>query len=234
MPDANTPEIPVKQSEINKKPNVLWRAFTVNPKMFSIENLSRPLFPGTSAQDDPNRMIDGNERGVYISTNRTMVEAAYAHASRGLSVEAPKYNDGYSIATKIALPQCGIVVRIDTKELAIRKPKITSVLQGVYNNGFEGDEYIIDEVPSKNYQVVKLILSRWANDSEQFTVDVPDAKPGELKAALEKIQKEFSVREQSAKKFAAFLASLNPQQRLNEIIVKREWQKYQDANKPTN
>ena len=69
-------------SEIEQKPQTLYRAFTVDPKDLSVESLRQPLIPGASAQDDPTRIGDGNERGVYMSTNRTMVEAAYAHTSK--------------------------------------------------------------------------------------------------------------------------------------------------------
>lgn len=233
MEEPVTTEVPIT-IEAEQKPETLWRAFTVDPRNLSTENLHQPLIPGTSAEDDPSRIGDGNERGVYMSTNRTMIEAAYAHTSKGLSVPAPRFSDHGSITDKVTLPQCGVIVEVDTKNLPIRKPNIIPVLRGHYNNGFQGNEYIADVVPPENYKVVCLVLSRYPNDSERFVVDVPDTKPENLKGALEKIQAEFEVRKQEATKFANFLESMNPRQRLDDFRVRTKWQQYQEANRPSN
>jgi hypothetical protein len=230
MEEPVTTEVPII-SETEQKPKTLWRAFTVDPRNLSTESLHQPLVPGSSAEDDPKRIGDGNERGVYMSTNRTMVEAAYAHTSKGLSVTAPRFSDHGLITDKVTLPQCGVIVEIDTKNLPIRKPNIIPALQGHYNNGFQGDEYITETVPPENYRVVCLVLSRFANDSERFIVDVPDSKPETVKNALEKIQTEFEVRKQAANKFVSFLESMDSRQRLNDFDVRRKWQQYQEENR---
>lgn len=231
MAEPGINETPTIKLEVEQKPQTLYRAFTVDPRKLTVENLHQPLVPGTSAEDDPTRIGDGNERGVYMSTNRTMVEAVYAHTSRGLSVTSPRFNDHGSITDKVTLPQCGIIVEVNTNNLPIRKPKIIPVLQGHYNNGFSGDEYIANIVPPENYKVVGLVLSRYPNDSERVAVDVSDTEPEKLKSAIEKIQKEFAVREQAAKEFSTFISSLDPRLRLNDFAVKRKWQQYQEANK---
>ncbi len=167
-----------------------------------------------------------------MSTNRTMVEAAYAHTSCGLFIPSSRFNDNGSIDSRIILPQCGVIVEIDTKGLVIRKPIIIPVLQGHYNNGYAGDEYIADSVPPEKYRVVRLVLSRWANDSERLVVDIENNSPDSLRGGIEKIQKEFGLREQAAIEFAAFIETLDPSQRLNDFIVRRKWNQYLETKKP--
>jgi len=220
--------------EIEKKPAILWRAFTVDPRNLTPESLRLPLVPGTSKQDDPTRVADGNELGVYMSTNRTMVEAAYAHTSLGLRVEVPKSNYGVFVNDIITLPQCGIIVQVDTENLNIRKPKITPALRGHYNNGFEGDEYIADEVPPQNYVVTRLVLSRWANDNDREVVDIENPNdPEQVQLAIVKVQQEFQKREQTAQEFARFLNGLEPSQRYNEFNLKRKWQEHLNSIAPS-
>jgi hypothetical protein len=207
--------------ELDQKPKVLWRAFTIDPNGLSVELLSRPLVPGSSAEDDPSRMGDGNERGVYMSTNRRMVEAAYAHTSLGLAIDAPTFNDRGSIVQRVTLPQCGLVVRVNTDGLPIRKPVIIPKLQGHYNNGFEGDEWIADQVPPENYRLVALILSRWANDSERLKIEIEESSLEQVGSAMKRIRGEFQEWENTARRFVVLIESLTPQQRMNEWMVNK-------------
>ena len=223
MAEPGSYELSAKDLEIERKPKTLWRAFTVDPRELTIESLHRPLTPGTSMQEDPHRLGEGNEIGVYMSTNRNMVEAAYAHTSKGLLLSSPRHNDNGSTVEGVTLPQCGIVVEVDTKDLPIRNPKITPALQGHYNNGFEGDELIANVIPPENYRVVRLVLSRFANDNQKLTVDIPDKNPETIQTAIDKIKIEFAKREQSAKEYVSFLETLNPNQRLDSYILKRKW-----------
>lgn len=215
--------------ETEQKPEILWRAFTVDPRTLTVYTFSQVLIPGTSVEDGIEKG-NGNEYGVYMSTNRRMVETAYS--SKGLPVPAPRFNDNGSIVDWVTLPQCGVIVEVDTKGLSIRKPKMTSALRGVHNNGFEGDEYIADEVPAQNYKVVRLILSRAANDADQISIDVEGSNEEQIQQAIEKVQKGFQLREQQAKEYIAFLNTLDPGQRLNDWIVKSKWQQYLEAKKP--
>ncbi len=219
-------EVPVKV-ESDNRPDVLWRAFTMDPRSLTLFSFRQPLVPGTSAEDDPNRIADGNERGVYMSTNRKMVETAYAHTSLGLGIQVPHFKDHGSLTNKIALPQCGVVVKIDTKHLAIRKPVIIPSLLAHYNNGFEGDEYIADTVPEGNYQVVRLVLSRWAHDAECLVVDVENPNdPIIMQKTIETIQNAFQQREEEAQRFAAFLKTQEPNLRMNEHLLMKKWLQY--------
>ncbi|NQV00114.1 MAG: hypothetical protein HQ538_05200 [Parcubacteria group bacterium] len=188
--------------------------------------MQETLVPGTVNEDDPTRIGDGNELGVYMSTNPHMVEAAYAKGGGGRThIDVPEYHDGRTIVDRITLPSCGIMVEVDTNELKIRPPKIISSLQGVYNNGFEGDEWIADEIPSEHYKPVKLILSRWANDNQAFQLTIDDQSPEGLQSAIETIKEEFAQRQAAALEYKQFLESLNDKQRQNHFLIKSRWKK---------
>lgn len=211
-------------------PESLWRAFSVDPSKLSIYSLSQTLRPGTIDPNDPTKIGDGNELGVYMSTNRSMVEYAYAHTSRNISVTCPRYDDRGSMTNKITLPQCGVVVEVHTKGLDVREPYIKPSLQGHYNNGFEGRELIADAVPRENFSVRKLILSRYANDSQTFVVDVADpATHHAIEKAVSIIQAEFNRRKSGAEEFAKFLEGLTQEQRSKYLSWRRAWQEHLES-----
>ena len=100
-------------------------------------------------------VIDGNEYGVYMSDNLSMVEASYGKV----------YNDGLELENnilinnqRILIPAIAIIYKINTNNLDIRKPQITASLNGVYNNGFEGNEWICDKIPADNYEIYKVTI----------------------------------------------------------------------------
>lgn len=98
---------------------------------------------------------DGNEYGIYMTDNPYMVEAAYGNPEgRGRPINSKIRFDMQT--ETVDIPAIGITYRIDTNGLDIRRPWISRLLQGVYNNGFEGDEWIADKVPSSNYTIEKI------------------------------------------------------------------------------
>ena len=214
--------------ESGNKPEKLYRGFTVNPEALSLQMLKQELVPGTVNEDDPTKIGDGNEIGVYMSTNSTMVESAYTHSR--VSITVPRYNDRGGITNFITLPACGIVVEVDTSNLAVRPPKITKTLQGVYNNGFQGDEWIADTVPKEAYRVTKLMLSAHANDVNKVVLDINGFNDEQMLEAINTIKNEFSNRKQEALKFKTFLESLPERERLNEFFLKRKYEKYKQNN----
>jgi len=209
------------KSELPKK---LYRAFTINPSKLSVEKLKETLIPLNANGSDPTKISDGNELGVYMSTNEQMVEKAYASGcGTNIAIKCPKFHDGYTLVDHIKLPSCGIILEIDTKNLDIRKPEITPYLQGIYNNGFQGDEWIADAIPANHYKVKKFILSRFANDSERFETEVAD---NNIEEAMDLIKTEFQKRKEAALKYKEFLESIPEQARINGYGLKRKWQKY--------
>ncbi len=225
--DVN-PEAGKQISETETRPKVLYRAFSVDPRKLSPDFFNKPLMPGRVNKDDPTKIGDGNELGVYMSTNRIMSETAYASTNiPGLSIKTEKFNDRGVITDLVEVPVCGVILEIDTKGLDIRKPKIRPELQGVYNNGFDGDEWIADRIPPENYKVIRLKLSTHPNDARKFLVDIDNTNSESLPNGIVQIQKEFNSRYEKAQSFSNFIESLTPQDRRNQFIVSRKWQELQ-------
>lgn len=210
------------------RPDLLYRAYTVNPKNLSLEMFAKPLVPGSQSVDDPTRIGDGNERGVYMSTNPDMVETVYASGGRveGNHIITPRYNDRGGQSNLVVLPVCGVVLEIDTKELDIREPKMIPALIGHYNNGFEGYEWIADEITPQHYKLKKLVFSTHPNDKDRKVIDVTEASDEEKQEVIKKIRAEFEKRQEEALKFKGFLEGLDPKDRMNEFVLKRKWEQY--------
>ncbi len=212
--------------ESEKRPEKLFRAFTVSPEQLTLETLRSVLKPGTVSQDNPTKVHDGNELGVYMSTNQKMVESCYAVGGLGTtSMDVPKHMGSRGLEQQIVLPSCGIVLEIDTKNVKIRKPQITGYLKGVYNNGFEGDEWIADSVAPEDYKVVKLILSRWANDKNEISVPIADNSDEELNKVIGIIKEKYQTYKSEAEKLKHFLETLNERERLSYLLVRERWEK---------
>lgn len=214
------------EKEQERKPEKLYRAFTINPEELSLEKLREDLVPGNVNEKDPTKIGDGNELGVYMSTNQLMVEKNYSYGTNG--IEAPKHSIQYGgQMAYIKLPTCGIVYEIDTNGIDIRKPQIRPELQGVYNNEFEGDEWIADKVPGKNCKVNKLILSVYANDQKRVELDVSGMDEQELQKAINLIKEKFDEKKAEALKFKEFLEGLSERERLaNYMSLNAKYDNY--------
>ena len=199
----------------------------MHPNQLTNEKLRETLKPGTQAADDPTRIGDGNELGVYMSTNPTMVEQVYAHGGKlaGLSIPVARYKDRQGgMHMGIQLPSCGVVCEIDTTGLSIREPKMIQALEGHYNNGFQGHEWIADNIPPDHYKIRKLTLSDHPHDKRQIIIDVEHSTPEALDDAIERIQQEFKQREREARIFKEFMDSLSDHERFNSYIWEKKWQ----------
>jgi hypothetical protein len=206
--------------ENEKKPEKLYRGFVVSPEDLSLEFLRKPLVVGTSA-------VGGdNEIGVYMSTNPRMVEQAYGAGNSLASMQCPKYDTGRGIRDYIELPGCGVIVEIETRDLEIRKPKIAPVWQGHYNNGFEGNEWIADNVPTDSFKIKKLTLARAPNDREGFSIELQNSTEEEINLAIEKIKAEYAKKKQEASRYRDFLESLPEATRLSGLRLKMKWEEY--------
>jgi hypothetical protein len=215
------------EQEKKPRPKKLYRGFTAHPLDITAEALVlQPLVQGDSKD---NTDTARNEDGVYMSTNPAMVEASYLHgfSDKRLLIEVPQYDSGRGTVPYIQLPSVGIMFEITTTDLDIRPPEMTPELMGVYNNGWEGDEWIADEVPPENHFVIKLVLSRTHNDSEQLKVPIDPNDPKSLEDGVRVIQEEFKKREAEAQEFAEFLETLPSHQRMQERTWRRIWQEKQ-------
>lgn len=99
---------------------------------------------------------DGNEYGVYMSDNETMVDQVYSNPGRGDGdiIEGVK-PFGYD-KIKLRRPALGVKYEISSDGLDIREPYITPSLKGHYNNGYIGREWIADEIPEGQYRVASI------------------------------------------------------------------------------
>ena len=219
------------------KPEKLYRAYTLNPEDLSVEKFQEILVPMNVNEKDPTKVNDGNELGVYMSTNENMVKYAYSDGIafiEDLHIEAPRHNDGRGIVNYIKLPSCGVIVEVDTKNLSIKKPEITQYLQGVYNNGFEGDEWIADKIPPSNYKVKKLILNIGSSGLDKIEIEVDGLDNQKLKEAIEFIKNKFNQKKQEAILYKKFLESISERERMsNKFYLESKWKKYQEENKET-
>lgn len=131
----------------------------VGPEFFE-----RDLIPGSSSSDPEGNVTigDGNEYGVYMSDNQAMVRAAYSRPRSGEPIaEGPVFTaPNGSPQSRVTMPAVGIEYTISTDGLDIRKPRITTALEGHYNNGFGGSEWIADSVPTDKYTISGLRLGR--------------------------------------------------------------------------
>lgn len=214
-----------------ERPEKLYRGITINPADLSIDRLREILVPGNLNEEDPTKIGDGNELGVYMSTNPRVAEWAYGRGGAGMSyIDVPEYNSSRGLKKSIQLPSCGILYEIDTNGLNIRPPEITSHLQGVYNNDFEGDEWIADEVPPEFYKVLQLSLSVHSNDQDKILIKVNGMADEDLQIAIDKIKEKFAKKKTEVIKFKQFLESLDEKQRKNNFLVERLWKKNLENN----
>lgn len=144
------------------KPEFLYRGIIVNEKVLK----EKPVYgvdltpPNPPKYDEQGRKIvgDGNEYGVYMSDYKEVATEAYANVSIN---DGTPLNSNIRIgdrALRIAVPAVGIVYKISTNNLDVHKPWITSTLQGHYNNGYMGDEWIAEKIPVENYRIEKVVV----------------------------------------------------------------------------
>lgn len=113
---------------------------------------------------------DGNEYGIYMSDNRQMVLDVYSNSrSTGNLLTNTKIG-----LDPITIPAIGIAYQIDTRNVVIRKPRLYK-FESLNNNGYIGDEWIADRIPSDSYQIIRVrIGSDYLHPSEDIDVTNPN------------------------------------------------------------
>lgn len=152
----------MNQEKISNKPNILYRGVVISyDKLddFDLEgDLVVPYEPIIDGKGEKT-VFDGNEYGVYMTTNQRMVYDVYGNVHGGGKPVQKNLTIG-DRRIPIAIPDIAISYEIDTDGVSIRQPKITSVLAGHYNNGFSGEEWIADEVPNDKYKVTRVRIGK--------------------------------------------------------------------------
>ncbi len=218
-------------NEKEKRPQKLYRAFTINPEELSFEKFRETLTPININENDQTKVNDGNELGVYMSTNENMVKSYGQNDAfvENLHIKTPVYNNGYGNTSYIKLPSCGVIIEVNTNNLPIKKPEITAQLQGVYNNGMEGDEWIADAIPATNYRVKRLTLNVGEGDLTRIIKDIDGSDSKKLQEAIDYIKNEFEKKKQEALRYKKFLESLPNNERLrNKMYLDQKWKEYQE------
>lgn len=131
-----------------EKPAVLYRGVAVDGKEFADLDLFgdiKTIYGPKKNEEGRDVVSDGNEYGIYMTTNYLMAKKAYAKAESLGSVYDKEicYVDTLSSQQKrVFYPQVGVVYKIDATKLEIKQPWIRSELEGHYNNGYSGEEWI--------------------------------------------------------------------------------------------
>lgn len=155
--------------------------------------------------DDQGRkcVADGNEYGVYMTDNEQMVLDVYGKVHhQGSKIDPSISFDGNQ---SVCIPEIAIAYEMDKDKVKARKPFITSVLKGHYNNGFMGDEWITDKVSKEDFHIIRLMIGSDTLHEEEVIPLTHDYNA--LKEEVIKIMKE---RIERLKVFIAYLKTLNP------------------------
>jgi hypothetical protein len=104
-----------------------------------------------------------------------------------------------------------------TEGLDLRQPFITRNLQGVYNNGFQGKEFIADRIPAKHVEVAGL---RLGPDTLHKGQEYPLRADG-LEATVEQMKADVAVRSGKLAIAHETIAALPEDRRRSEFIVDR-------------
>lgn len=167
-----------------KCPEYLYRGMCIryeDLKSFAFIGVDMEL-PYKPYKDEQGRetVFDGNEYGIYMSDNPKVAEHAYGNATNkgdGTYIE-PRLEVGHHY---IMIPSVGVCYKISTKNLDVRIPWISKELQGVYNNGWKGDEWITNKIPAENYEIEKI------NIGEDLLHNSQDIELGDLEHINENI-----------------------------------------------
>lgn len=192
------------------KPEKLYRGIVLNYKELKDAVISDiDMYPPYEPEinEDGRKVVgDGNEYGVYMSDNRTMVFDAYSRPDRrGTNIGGDIRVGTYDMP--IEVPCVGIAYEIDTDGVDVRKPWITSHLTGVYNNGFEGDEWIADSIPSDKYHIIR------ARIGVDLLHDAEDLELDETSSIKERLTEKVEERKIRLEAFREDISSLSISQR---------------------
>ncbi|MBP7134616.1 MAG: hypothetical protein QG633_60 [Patescibacteria group bacterium] len=204
-------------------PERLFRGFVIDPEVLSTETFQQTLQPTEGIKQG------ANEPGVYMSDNLEMVKSTSYSAGSFTMLQTSRYDMGRGMTNGVELPGCGIVLEIDTVDLAVREPRIDPVYRGHYNNGFQGKEWIADVIPPSNYHVKMLTLGTHVNDPNKLVIELQSQDPQELADAVARIKEAYEVQKREAEAFKAFIEGLPESSRVGGFMLKRKWEQYKQT-----
>ena len=216
-------------------PETLYRGVVVNERIIKTKHvlgvdLTPPNQPSYDAQGRKT-VGDGNEYGLYMTDNEEMAARAYAGVELSDGTPLNKTIDITTRRLRVSIPSVGILYKISTKNLDVRRPWITKSLEGLYNNGFEGDEWITDRIPLSNYEVEHVYVG------EDILHPKKEITFNNQEEILNKIFKELDERRKKLEEFEKILETIPERERLrmseDTLNIYREIYK-KDGLKDTN
>ncbi|MEI6850648.1 MAG: hypothetical protein WCK26_01625 [Candidatus Saccharibacteria bacterium] len=200
-------------------PETLYRGVVLPASEVHSGLLTQDLAPGSGKIDDQGRKVvhDGNEYGVYMTDNPSMVKSAYGSPpDYGDDLpDSPSFKWRGVPGIKVQAPRVGITYQIDTNGLDVRKPFILDVWQSHYNNGFKGDEWISDSVPATNHEITRLKIGRDILHDPKV-IEVSD----DPEIAFEELRMEIDRRLGRLAVACDIIESLPASSRLNDFRIK--------------
>ena len=200
-------------------PKTLYRGVVLPASEVNSGLLSQALVPGSEKIDEQGRRVvhDGNEYGVYMTDNPSMVQSAYGSPSDyGDNLpDSPSFKWRGLPGSRVQAPQVGITYQIDTNGLDVRKPFILEHWKGHYNNGFKGDEWIADSVPAANHEITRLKIGRDLLHGPKV-IEVGD----DPEVAFEELRLELDRRLGRLAVACDLIEALPASSRLNDFLIK--------------
>lgn len=193
---------------MENKPSVLYRGLKVDYN--SLQNFE---FSGVDLKvnyapiiDQYGRktVTDGNEYGVYMSDNLSMVTSAYGDLHHD---GIPIHNNLSIYNERIMIPSIAVIYQINTDGLDVRKPFISDQLKGHYNNGFQGDEWIADIIPANNYALYRVRIGT------DILHDAEDIDLLRIKNISEQVKQKLEMRKYRLETFANAMERMSPMKR---------------------
>ena len=149
-------------------------------------------------------VTDGNEYGVYMSDNLSMVTSAYGDLHHD---GIPIHNNLSIYNERIMIPSIAVIYQINTDGLDVRKPFISDQLKGHYNNGFQGDEWIADIIPANNYALYRVRIGA------DILHDAEDIDLLRIKNISEQVKQKLEMRKYRLETFANAMERMSPMKR---------------------
>ena len=149
-------------------------------------------------------VTDGNEYGVYMSDNLSMVTSAYGDLHHD---GIPIHNNLFIYNERIMIPSIAVIYQINTDGLDVRKPFISDQLKGHYNNGFQGDEWIADIIPANNYALYRVRIGA------DILHDAEDIDLLRIKNISEQVKQKLEMRKYRLETFANAMEKMSPMKR---------------------
>ncbi len=213
---------PIREYQHEHTHQTLYRGMRFDREQFENYRFQGDLTPPPDyvMKDGVKCVTDGNEYGIYMSTNKNMVEDAYGDV--GLHDCTPLSGDRMAVGMDrcpVGMPSISVVMEIDTNGLDIKEPWIDPQLKGHYNNGYQGQELISREaIPITNISYSNVIIGPDLLHNKTELGNMPASKIHDV------VKRELEGRERSLERMHEFLSKEDP-----NTLLRMDIYSYQDS-----